>query len=105
MTYIVLWIWVQSMMVSCPVIDAIPDIFGRTQPMVSMTLQVCYRDVEHNMRREFSTKIEAEGLLEEAGKMLNARPLPRDVQVWDNGDIRKFRRDVKGEYREVEDGN
>jgi len=37
-TYLVLWIWVQSMMVSCPVIDSIPDKFGRTEPMVSMTL-------------------------------------------------------------------
>jgi len=44
-------------------------------------------------------------ILEAAGKVLDARVLPSDVQVWYDGDICKFRRDVKGEYREVEDGN
>jgi len=46
-----------------------------------------------------------EGILEAAVEMLNAQPLPSDVQVWD-GEIHKMRRDAKGEYREVDgDGN
>ena len=60
-------------------------------------------------QREYMRRVrgmdEMIGLLEEAGKRLNARALPSDVQVWDGVEIHKMRRDVKGGYWEVEDGN
>jgi len=57
--YLVIWFWLNSVMVPCPQPEMVADEYGRIPKMTSMTLQSCFETYRVRQERVFATEDEA----------------------------------------------
>lgn len=68
MNWIVTWVIVTSFSVACPQPERVADNFGITQPLSHYNLLACWDTDKQPMKREFSTREEAEVFIEQGKK-------------------------------------
>jgi len=68
MKYIVLYVWLQTLIVACPSPETVPDKYGRAYIPSYRTTEVCTRQVRHHMQKLFASLMEAKKFVAEASK-------------------------------------